>query len=289
MADPAASPKSASSLNASSLAGKRVVITRAVAQSSELFEKLLQRGAVPTSLPLVSFSAPQDYSPLDAALDNWHQFDWVLFTSANAVQSVVSRSAVLSLAAVLEQAGKRPRIAAVGPATKDAATKSGLCVDHVVKTHLGIALAEELASHLRHQNVFLPRSDRANPDLPAALKKLGAQLTEVVAYRTLPPSDVDRERVTKVLGQGTHAAVFFSPSAVHNLADLVGKQALTELQGRIGIAAIGPVTSAALREYGIHQIVIAADTTAAAVIEALESHFAAIARGQKSLAGAKYG
>jgi uroporphyrinogen-III synthase len=289
VADPAGSPHPASGPAASSLAGKRIVITRAVAQSSGLFEKLSQRGAVPTSLPLVSFSAPQDYSPLDAALGNWHQFDWVLFTSANAVQSVVSRSAVLSLAAVLEQAGKRPRIAAVGPATKDAATKSGLCVDHVVKTHLGIALAEELASHLRHQNVFLPRSDRANPDLPAALKKLGAQLTEVVAYRTLPPSDVDRERVTKVLGQGTDAAIFFSPSAVHNLADLIGKQAVTELQNKIGIAAVGPVTSAALRECGIHQIVIAADTTAAAVIEALESHFAAIACGQKPLAGAKHG
>jgi uroporphyrinogen-III synthase len=212
-----------------------------------------------------------------------------LFTSANAVQSVVSRRVALSLATALEQAGERPCIAAVGPATKDAADQFGLYVDHIAKTHLGLALAEELASHLRHQNVFLPRSDRANPDLPAALKKFGAQVTEVVAYRTLPPSDVDRERVTKVLGQETDAAIFFSPSAVHNLADLIGKQALTELQDKIGIAAVGPVTSAALRECGIHQVVTASDTTAVQVIEALESHFAAIACGKKTLAGAKHG
>jgi len=278
---------SASSTPASPLAGKRIVITRAVAQSSELFQKLSQRGAFPASLPLVSFSAPQDYAPLDAALRRWQEFDWVLFTSANAVQSVASRSAALGLA--LDQVGTNPRIAAVGPATKDEATRSILHVDHVAKTHLGIALAEELTPQLRDKSVFLPRSDRANPDLPAALKQLPAKVTEVVAYRTLPPSDVDRDFVTKVLGHESDAAIFFSPSAVHNLAGLLGKKALAELQDKIAIAAVGPVTSSALREYGVRQIVTAADTTAAAVIEALESHFAAIVAGQKRLAGAKHG
>lgn len=287
MADPSASPRTGSPLAALSLAGKRIVVTRALAQSSELFQKLSQRGALPTSLPLVSFSAPQDYAPLDAALRRWLEFDWVLFTSANAVQSVVSRSAVLGLA--LDKPGKNPRIAVVGPATKAEATKADLHVDHVAKTHLGTALAEELASQLRDKSVFLPRSDRANPDLPAALQRLGANVTEVVAYRTLPPSEVDRDHVTQVLDHESDAAIFFSPSAVHNLADLLGKQALTELQNKIAIAAVGPVTSSTLREYGIRQIVTAVDTTAAAVIVALESYFSAIATGQKPLAGAKHG
>ncbi len=90
MADPTAS-SAPSSL--SSLAGKRIVITRAVAQSSELFEKLLERRAIPISLPLVSFPGPHDCAALDAALRRWQEFDWVLFTSANAVQSVVARGA----------------------------------------------------------------------------------------------------------------------------------------------------------------------------------------------------
>jgi uroporphyrinogen-III synthase len=276
---------SASSSPQSSLAGKRIVITRAVAQSSELFENLLERGAIPISLPLVSFSAPQDYAPLDAALRRWQEFDWVLFTSANAVQSVYARSAASGVN--LRQPGKMPRIAAVGPATREEATKSGLSTDHVAKTHLGVALAQELAPQLRDKSVFLPRSDRANPDLPAALVQLGAKLTEVIAYRTIPPSDVDRDRVTQVMGHGTDAAIFFSPSAVHNLADLLGKQALTQLQDRIAIAAVGPVTSTALREYGVDRIVVAADTTAGAVIAGLESHFAAVPR--QPLAGAERG
>jgi uroporphyrinogen III methyltransferase / synthase len=287
VADRYASPKTDSPLAASSLAGKRIVITRAVAQSSELLQQLSQHGAIPTSLPLVSFSAPQDYAPLDAALRRWQEFDWVLFTSANAVQSVVSRSAARGLA--LDQPGKNPRIAVVGPATKAEATKSALHVDHVAKTHLGTALGEELAAQLRDKIVFLPRSDRANPDLPAALKQLAAKLTEVVAYRTLPPSEVDRNHVTQVLGHESDAVIFFSPSAVHNLADLLGKQPLAELQNKIAIAAVGPVTSSTLREYGICQIVTALDTTATAVIVALESYFSAIATGQKPLAGAKHG
>jgi uroporphyrinogen-III synthase len=287
VADP---PSSASSSPRSSLASKRIVITRAVAQSSELFEKLVQRRAIPISLPLVSFSPPRDYAALDTALGSWREFDWVLFTSANAVQSVVARAAALGTK--LGRIDNRPSIATVGPATKEEATKVGLTVDHVAHTHLGVALAEELASQLRGKNIFLPRSDRANPDLPAALKKLSTKLTEVIAYRTLPPSDVDRGRVAKVISAEADAAIFFSPSAVHNLADLIGKQALGELQSRIALAAVGPVTSAALREHGIQRIVMAADATTNAVIDALESYFAgqagAVATHQPT-AGAKHG
>ena len=291
MADPSA-PESSS--RQSSLAGKRIVITRAALQGSELFEKLLERRAIPRSLPLVSFSPPQDYAPLDAALGRWRkqEFDWVLFTSANAVQSVVSRSATLGFR--LAQLGGTPRVATVGPATAEAAAKAEFTVEHVAKTHLGVALAGELAPQLRDKNVFLPRSDRANPDLPTALRELGAHLTEVVAYRTLPPTDVDRERISGIANGEADSVLFFSPTAVHNFADLIGKQRLSEIQHQLAIAAVGPVTSAALREYGIHRIVMAADTTTDAVIAALEAHFTAMAAAQQAtaqqpIAGAKHG
>ena len=65
----------------SSLAGKRVVITRAPRQSIELLEKLAALGALPESLPLVAFAAPEDYRPMDAALDQLENFDWIIFTS----------------------------------------------------------------------------------------------------------------------------------------------------------------------------------------------------------------
>jgi uroporphyrinogen-III synthase len=267
---------------ASLLAGIRIVITRAVEQSSDLVAKLERLGAIPISLPLVSFSTPENFAPLDAALHRWQEFDWVLFTSANAVQSVATRATSTKLSIL--RPTNRPQIAAVGPATNEAATKAGLTVTYVAKTHLGLALAEELAARLRNKNVFLPRSDRANPDLPAALKKLGATLTEAVAYHTLPPNDVDRTRAIELFDENSDAALFFSPSAVNNLVDLIGREALVVLQNKIAMAAVGPVTTAALRSHGVNRIITAADTTPAAIIAALESHFAI---ANNTAAGAK--
>ena len=271
MADVAASP----------LAGKRIVVTRAVLQSSELFDKLSKRGAIATSLPLVTFAAPEDFSALDAALLRLQQFDWIIFTSANAVRALTARSGTLHLD--LSHGETPPLVAVVGPATQEEAENAGFSVDYVAKTHLGIALAEELGERLSGKNVFLPRSNRANPNLPEALRRLGANLTEVVAYQTLPPSDVDRERVAHVLESEADAILFFSPSAVQNLADLVGRQELGALQNRVAMSAVGPVTAAALREVGVHRIVVAADTTAAAVVDVLEAHFAET--GKRSIAG----
>lgn len=267
----------------SPLAGKRVVITRAAEQSSELFASLSRHGAIPISLPLVSFAPPLDSAPLDAALRQWDHFHWAVFTSANAVKAVTARAATIGID--LHRTADPIRVATVGPATRAEAEKSGFPVDHVAKTHLGAALAQELGERLRGQNVFLPRSDRANPDLPSALARLGANLTEVVAYCTLRPSETDRAHSTRTVENEADAILFYSPSAVHNLAELLAPTQLRALENHVALAAIGPVTAAALRESGVQRIVAAADTTVPAVIAALETHFA----GNKALssAGAK--
>ena len=111
-------------ITTSSLAGKRVVITRAARQSADLLEKLSQLGALPSMLPLVSFSAPEDYVPLDAALDQLEHFDWIIFTSENAVRTVVKRASVRGN--LRNVAGRRSRAAAVGPTTAAAAERDGI-------------------------------------------------------------------------------------------------------------------------------------------------------------------
>jgi uroporphyrinogen-III synthase len=256
----------------SPLAGKRVVITREALQSSELFEKLSGSGAIPILLPLVTFAAPEDYAPLDAALFQWSRFDWVMFTSAYAVQAVASRAARQGRA--LTKNAPPPRVAVVGPATRDQAEKAGFRVEHTAQTHLGVALAEELRDCVQNKRVLLPRSDRANPDLPSALRNFGAEVTEVIAYRTLRPSDADQEKLARVARGEADAILFFSPSAVQNFLELSGRKQLNILQDRIAMTAIGPVTAKALREAGVHRIVLAAEANASAVLQALESCFA---------------
>ena len=261
-----------------------MVITRAVPQSAELVEKLLKTGAIAISLPLVCFAPPEDLAPLDKALARLDRFDWVLFTSANAVQAVESRSATLKQDR--KQVGNPRRIAAVGPATRHAAENAGFPVDYVARTHLGVALANELSDRLRDQEVFLPRSNRANPDLPATLRNRGAKVTEVIAYRTLPPTNLDHKRLNRMVHGEADAVLFFSPTAVQNFGDLVGRDQLVALQDRTAIAAVGPVTAAALRDAGVQQILVASDATADAVVHVLETHFSGTLR--QFPAGAKH-
>jgi uroporphyrinogen-III synthase len=249
-----------------------VVITRAALQSSELYQKLSSTGAVPILLPLVSFAPPQTYAGMDAALLQWRTFDWVMFTSAYGVRAVVARSA--RFGRNLAKSGAPPYIAVVGPATKQKAEDAGFFIEHMARSHVGIALADELADRLRGKRVLLPRSDRANPDLPVALRRLGAKVTEIIAYRTLRPSDADQDHIARIAKGEADAILFFSPSAVQSFVELVGRERLAALQNRVAMTAIGPVTAKALREASVQRIVIAAEATASAVVLALEGCFA---------------
>ncbi len=256
----------------SALTAKRIVITRSADQSEVLARELSSRGAIPVVLPLVSFADPEDFAPLDAAIAGIENFDWMILTSAQAVRAVVKRGEELKLG--LNRSGTKVRTACVGPVTAEAARQAGLSVEHVAETHSGAALAEELGNRVCGAKVFLPRSDRGNPDLPAALKRHGATVTEVIAYRTLRPTEVDERSLREVAAGTADAVLFFSPSAVQTFAELFGGAQLNGLQDKLAITAVGPVTAKALREAGVRCIVVAGDTTAAAVVGALEEHFA---------------
>jgi uroporphyrinogen III methyltransferase / synthase len=256
----------------SALTGKRIVITRSAAQSEVLARELSSRGAIPVVLPLVAFADPEDFAPLDKAIAEIEQFDWIILTSAQAVRAVVKRSEDLKRSLI--HSGSKLRIASVGPVTAEAARQAGLPVEYVAETHSGAALAEELGNQLYGAKVFLPRSDRANPDLPGVLRRHGAQITEVIAYRTLRPTDVEQRNLGQIAEGTADAVLFFSPSAVQHFAALFGGEQLRALQDKLAITAVGPVTANALREAGVGRIVLAGDTAAAAVVEALEEFFA---------------
>ncbi len=265
------------------VAGKRIVITRAAGRSEALARELTVRGAIPVVLPLVSFADPEDFAPLDAALGEMQQFDWMILTSAQAVRAVVKRGEELKLNLI--RAASKLQIGCVGPVTAEAARHAGFRVEYVAETHTGAALAAELGQRLRGAKVFLPRSDRANPDLPPALERHGAVVTEVTAYRTLRPTAINERNLKQIADEAADAILFFSPSVVQHFAELFGGEQLRALQDKLAIVAVGPVTANALREAGVRRLVISADTTAAAVIEALEKHFAGTVK--QAQAGAK--
>jgi uroporphyrinogen III methyltransferase/synthase len=269
----------------SALTDKRVVITRAAAQSEQLAQELSARGAIPIVFPLVAFAEPEDFGPLDAAIERVEQFEWMILTSAQTVRALTKRSEALKRP--LNPKGSKMRIACVGPVTAEVARGAGLAVDHIAGTHNGVALAEELGSSLQGRTVILPRSDRANPDLPAALKRYGASVTEVIAYRTVRPTELERQSLGAIAKGEADAILFFSPSAVQHFVELFGPEEARGLQEKLAITAVGPITANALRAAGVERGVVAGDTTATAVIEALEKHFAGTAK--PAPAGVKLG
>lgn len=256
----------------SSLAGKRILVTRALEQSDDLCREITARGGEARIVPLVSFALPEDPAPLDAALRDPANFDWLFLTSQNAVRALSGRCDLLGVS--LPQAVGSLRIAAVGAPTADAAQQAGLRVAYVAKTHRGVALAQELGAQLAGAKILLPRSDRANPDLPEALKSRSALVTEVVAYRTLLPAGAGDELLQEILRGKVDAILFFSPSAVHHFAEVAGAARMRELQSHLTYAAIGPVTAVSLAGLGIDPMVVSPDATVSGILDALAEHWA---------------
>jgi uroporphyrinogen-III synthase len=267
---------------ASSLAGKCIVVTRATEQTESLCQELQARHALPILFPLIGFAPPDDFAPLDSALRDLSQFDWLFVTSQNVLRALLERSATLALS--LAEAAKDLRVAAVGPSTAGAAKDAGLSVSHVAAIHYGLALAEELEAELLGCRVFLPRSDRANPELPEALRRLGVEVTDVIAYRTVRPADPDPITLAQLSNGEADAVLFFSPSAVQHLKELLGEPQFRALQEKAIFTAIGPVTARSLHDAGVVRIVSASDTTASAVVCALEEFFTS---AKRPLAGVK--
>ena len=166
-------------------------------------------------------------------------------------------------------------MAAVGPATAEALKSAGIEVAYTATKHQGVCLAQELAAEVGGKTVLLPRSDRANPDLIEQLKNLGATVKEVVAYKTVSPDDAALGQVRAVLQQKVDAILFFSPSAVHHLQDILGSEKVLEISRQAIFAAIGPVTEEALRAARVERILLADDTTVASIVIALQRHFSA--------------
>lgn len=252
---------------AKALAGKRVVVTRGAEQSESLIVALREHGAVPIVLPLVAFVQPDDLRPLDDTIQNLGRFDWVFLTSQNAISALRERSDFLGLN--LAKALIGVKIAAVGPATAEAARNAGLEITYVATKHQGTALAEELAARVKGKRVLLPRSDRANRDLVDTLNRWGALVSEVIAYKTVVTSEHEMRNNEAALRNGADAVLFFSPSAVQHLVDLLGRDRFLAFSREAAFTAIGPVTERALREAGATRIVVARDASIAATLGAL--------------------
>ncbi|MCU1321507.1 MAG: Uroporphyrinogen synthase [Acidobacteriaceae bacterium] len=258
-----------------SLANRRILITRTRHQASTLASELEVRGAVPILIPTIEIAPPDSFSVLDAALAAIRSYDWLIFTSANAVEAFHRRAQFHHLTAIPR------RIAVIGPATARAVEAIGLQIDLMPLRYIAESLAQTLIEQAfktvddeARPNLLLIRAEQARDILPAALIAAGAHLTIADAYRNQVPSEAVPALQALFSGQVPPEAITFtSASTATNLFNLLEAADLTMPAGMI-LASIGPITSNTLRELGHPPTIEALEPTIPALIQALETHFA---------------
>lgn len=230
-----------------SLDRRTVVVTRGKGGEDALSARLRALGAEVREVPSIAFADPADPGPLDAALRALERFEWAVFTSATGVERTVSRLRALGL----DVAGlARLKLAAVGPATAERLARTVREADLVPEEAKGDVLARTLAPLVRGRRVLFPRPAEGRPETVAGLLAAGAELTAVEAYRTVPAPAGELAPLGDWLERGEIDCVAFaSPSAVRAVVTALGQRA--SLLQRTLLAAIGPTTTAALREHGL--------------------------------------
>ncbi len=228
--------------------------------SRALAALLAARGWEVRAVPTVAVR-PARPDRLDAALREAERYDWIVVTSAYGARTVADR-----LRALGGPRPRRPRWAAVGPATGRALVEAELGPVTIPPRYLTEAIADVLGE-VAGRRILLARSDLATPRLAELLRARGAQVDEVVAYHTVEGPENSRLPLRRVLEEGVDVVVFTSGSTVRGFARLV-EDAAAVLAG-VRVACIGPMTAQVARALGISPAVVAAEHTAAGLAAAL--------------------
>ena len=218
-------------------------------------------GAEVRARPLVAIGRPADPTPLRSALAELGSYDWVAFTSANAVRGCAGSA---------PSASRWPRVACVGPGTARAAAELGIAVTLVPEVFSGEALAAAMVARgVNGGRVLWPRASGARDSFAAALRAGGAEVDEVECYRTMPDPEAARLLVAELERDPADVLVFTSPSAVRCFAN-----AARSLPAA-AVAVIGTVTAGAAVEQGWVVEIRPAEQTIAGLAAALQQWWAA--------------
>src|SRR5580692_9754639 len=273
---------SADRVRSGSLSGVRVLVGRARHQAGALSSELRRRGAEVIEIPFIEIRKPRSFKPLDLALKNLGNYDWLILTSVNGVEAMWERMQKTRVRhdfrrgrqnskSGLAASAQSPllRIAAIGPATKKAIEQRGGKVNVVPKEYVAESVVRSLRRRVKGTRVLLVRAKVARDVIPRELRQAGAEVDVVEAYETVAPQS-SRTRLRSLLRnprRRPHVVTFTSSSTVRNFVALLGS-GKASIRG-VSLASIGPVTSSTLRELGLRVDVEAAEFTIPGLVEAI--------------------
>jgi len=255
------------------LFGRRVLVTRSRNQAPDLVELLELNGAEAVEAPVLRIGPPEDSGPLERAAAGVRSFDWIVFTSTNAVVALVGQ--VLADAHdVRALAG--PRVCAAGPGTASRLLRFGVSPDLEPADHRigGIVAAMSDTGSLKGSRVLLPVAEATQETLGEALRSTGAEVTEVAAYRaTTVESDAHLDLYRQLLDRRIDAVTFTSANTVRAFVEIYGAEQSPDLLAGTVVATIGPGAADAASRAGIRVDAPAEGATIAALVDGLISYF----------------
>jgi uroporphyrinogen III methyltransferase/synthase len=260
------------------LAGRTVVITRARAQAAEFAVELERLGARVVACPTIEIVEPESYEPLDQAIANLSDYDWLIFTSVNGVDHFLRR---IEASRLETRDLDALNVCAIGEATAVRLHEARVHVDVVPDQFKAEGIFAALESYLggreclKNLSFLIPRAAVARDYLPRSLEEAGARVEVVPAYRTVRPLTEARGRVAALLAGGAVDCITFtSSSTVANFAQLFEKSNLRDLLEGVAVACIGDITSGTAAEYGLRTDIQPAEFTVPALAQAIADYYA---------------
>jgi uroporphyrinogen-III synthase len=259
---------------------KRILITRPRAQADEFAEKLRTAGFLPIYFPVIEIQPIENNIALERALSKLECYDWLVFTSVNAVDVVFRHlenatetqrnREKMSLSLRLRDSMALPHVAAIGPKTAQTLQARGVTPDFVPDEYVAESILPGLGD-LRGKWVLLPRAEIARKALPEAIFEAGGIPHEIAVYKTLPTQP--NSEGLAALKAGVDIVTLTSPSTVQNFTAIARQNGLDPLAlpGKPLFACIGPITEKAAHEEGLVNLVTAREYTTEGLIEAIRS------------------
>ena len=253
------------------LSGKRIVVTRARSQASELARRLSEFGAEVIEFPTIAIEPPRDYAPMDRAIEQLQAYDWLFFTSVNGVQSFFNR---------WRQLGKNSRaldhlkVVAIGPETAGRLQNEGVHACFVPAKYQAEGILEGLnPAEIRGCRILIARAAKAREILPETLRQWGASVDVVEAYQTVLPQK-HNVALNELLQQNQIDVITFtSSSTVVNFGRLFEREDLVQLLQGVVIGCIGPITAQTAIDSGLRVDIISSEFTIPGLVDAIVTYY----------------
>ena len=250
------------------LFGKTIIVTRSRDQASAFSEQLIELGANVLEYPTINITSPDDFGPLDRELDKLESTDWLIFTSVNGVDAFFNR--IFELGRDVRDL-KGVKICAIGPATRERIEGFHVTIDCQPPKYVAESVVEALkkVDEIKGKRFLMPRTDIARSYIPEELEKLGAEVSDIIAYKTVLATDGDNIVLDKLKDGEVDIVTFTSASTVKNFVKIIGEENLSAFKDNVQFASIGPITNESAEEMNIEISIKADEFTIPGLVQAI--------------------